>query len=320
MSIVRDRRSQTERTKLLLPSVAVPSRTVDDDTQPETQRGLIFWLIVVVWLASVLFGSFTLLHYLTAYFFATCPDDTCIQAAWDRSDANLYRSKIPVANRIMVAHLIGGVFLMIAGPIQLIASIRRKHRNMHRWIGRVYIVSALISSACATIWTVMWRTSRCNRHEDVGNLILGISVFVSAIQTYRHAAITKQISSHQLWAWRLYACIFGAPLYRFYAAIYGALVLYTPWNGSLWIENALFYIIVLPNLILVQVLWQRKAEREADGLPSDDLKIAPIWIKIALAFVFASSSAIFFVQWLPAILGEDTGVVGNILHDFCTND
>ena len=225
---------------------------------------------------------------------------------------------------------------MAAGPFQLLKCIRQRWMWLHRWVGRVYIFAAVMASSCGVIWTMVWRTSRCNIHEDIGNVIFGVAVFVSAVQTFRYIAFegTRHVEWHKLWAWRLYACVLGAPLYRLYNTIYGALVLYTPWEGSLFIENAIFYTTVIPGLAVVQILWQRKAQQErqinAEATTKEDLEgslirtqqsplplVDPLWIQASLVFVVVTTLIIFSVMWLPAILGQDTGVAEGIYHDLC---
>ena len=132
--------------------------------------------------------------------------------AWDTTDPYLYKPLSPFANSIMALHLVGGTFMMMAGPIQFLKVIRRNWMWLHRWIGRFYIVAALMASGFATCFALVYKSSRCNFHEDMSNFILGGCTFVSAIQTYRHVAIKRDIERHQLWAWRLYASVLGAPM------------------------------------------------------------------------------------------------------------
>jgi len=341
-------RAQTETTSLI-PTRASNYESIlflekSSSNSKPSQRRILFWLVVSTWTSGILFGIFALLHYLRAFFLLCGFDDdddddveNCVQSAWDRSDPNLYRRKNNLANRLMVAHLLAGICLMFGGPVQFLPSIRRNRIHVHRWIGRFYIAAAVVASGCATVWTLIWHTSRCNVHEDIGNLILGTSVFVTAVQTYWNVKIYRRIDLHQLWAWRLYACILGAPLYRLYAALYGGLILYTPWTGNLWVENATFYIIVIPNLAVVQIIWRRKLLRDRLPLPSakessngaenngspDELSafrplVGSGWIQGATAFIFVTTLLIFVVVWLPTILGADTGVASKAYHDFCT--
>ena len=304
-------------------------------------KAWVYGLTIAIWISSALFGSFALLHYIRGYISLTCTDTiddgtkTCTQSAWDRTDPNLYRPSHRLANRVMVTHLVGGVFLMTAGPFQLLKCIRQRWMWLHRWVGRIYIFAAVLASSCAVIWTLVWRTSRCNIHEDIGNVIFGLAVFVSAVQTFRYIAFegTRNVEWHKLWAWRLYACVLGAPLYRLYNTIYGALVLYTPLEGSIFIENAIFYTPVIPGLIVVQILWQRNAQQErqinAESAMKEDLErssgrtkqspqlVEPLWIQTSLLFVVVTTLIIVPVLWLPAILGQDPGVAEDIYHDFC---
>lgn len=293
-----------------------------------------------IWISNVLFGSFALFHYLKSYFFipplmesndgdgrnhnfktTSAADTTKYQ--WDLTDPNLYKKNSTFANRVMVLHLIGGTFLMIAGPIQFLSYVRRHYMVVHKWIGRLYVMAALMASGFGLLFTAMYKSSRCNIHEDISNFILGGCSFVSAIQTFRYAAVQRDITRHQLWAWRLYGSILGAPFFRLYAGIYFCLVYWTKWDGSLfWANKGLFYINTLPNLIVVQILWERKKQ----GLP---LASIGLWVYVAVVLVAIATSIPFFLLWLPSIMGtlrtqlpqEDEGGAIGVAYpsDFCDN-
>mmetsp|Transcript_18559 Transcript_18559/g.38687 ORF Transcript_18559/g.38687 Transcript_18559/m.38687 type:complete len:93 (-) Transcript_18559:307-585(-) len=91
----------------------------------------------------------------------------------------------------MLLHFLAGIVLMTVGPIQLIPSFRRQFLGSHRFIGRIYIMAAMMASVCANLLVVIYGTSRGNWFEDAGNVVFGVLMFSCACQSYRHAAITK---------------------------------------------------------------------------------------------------------------------------------
>ena len=198
---------------------------------------------------------------------------------------------------------------MTAGPIQLIPYIRRRYLNIHRIVGRLYIGAACMASVCATVFVLLFGTSRGNKFEDSGNILFGSLVLVCACQSYWHVKITHKIQLHKLWSWRLFALVIGALLYRLYVTVYFALVLYTPWEGSVVVYNSLYFLFYLPNLIVVEFLWQRQ---QTKGILETTLLLC------CAVFVLGTASTIFLLSWLPAIQGRVT-TQGQVLQDEAGN-
>ena len=116
-----------------------------------------------------------------------------------------------------------------------------------------------------------------------------------AVQSYRFIRLPRNLERHKIWSFRLYAVILGAVLYRLYATVYYSLVLFTPWQGCVWVNNLLFYGIALPNLAVVELLlWQRQRLSQVGIL------------RAASVFVALTGSLIFGANWLPAMLGMET--------------
>ena len=133
----------------------------DDNTRKEDKA--LRHLTIVIWTVSALFGLFAAVHYVVRM-----PPHRSWEDSWEATDPGLYRTGRPWANGLMLAHLIGGSFLMLAGPIQLLPTMRRRFLAAHRWIGRFYIGAAMVTSACATMFCLVFGNARHNVHENIG--------------------------------------------------------------------------------------------------------------------------------------------------------
>ena len=50
----------------------------------------------------------------------------------------------------IVAHVAGGVIALLIGPFQFFSFIRKKYVRLHRTIGKIYLISVLVSVLSAT--------------------------------------------------------------------------------------------------------------------------------------------------------------------------
>lgn len=262
----------------------------DDDAQREHVKlnYAMVNLCAIMWTSMILFGAFCLVQYVLP---------ALIQGDWERwevTDGGLYRSSSK-ANAIMVAHMICGVCLQALGPIQLIPSIRRKFIRVHRILGRIYIGSALGASGFATIYVLLYGTSRQWIHEDVGNIIFGLCVFGSATASLWY--IRKgDVENHKVWSVRLFLAVFGATAFRIISVPYVVAVRLGAPSSQLVI-NSLFYIIVLPSWLGYELVRRKQLEKITNK--------ASTVIMMAFVVVWAILTLIIFVgAWLPSMLNQ----------------
>ena len=279
------------------------SKSKEENVNHNSRETALKALTITVWISGICFAVFATGHYVRHAWM----DEWEL---WDLSDLHLYRPAQPFANMLMVTHLIGGSLLMLLGPIQLIPSIRRWYLSFHRWTGRIYVTTALVTALAVSTFVVLYRTSRNDVYEDVGNVVLGISMMICATQSYRHVR-NGRIEQHKWWSYRLYALVLAALLYRLYVVVYFALILFTPWTGSRFIFESLFFLFFLPNLMLVQLYRQvPHTTRLSKVLYSASLYIA------ATIFIGFTTGLLIFYNWWPSLKGQDVGQASNIEHAY----
>ena len=314
------------RAPLLLPKLPKPVQVTP-----------LYRLTVLTWFCMISFGLFATFQYVVPaiatvsstgwyyYFHAVDDDDdatttTYQQERWDKTDPGLYRTSTTTssgtANSLMLVHLICGIYLMFVGPIQLVPWIRQNYLNVHRWIGRIYILTALIASSCATTWVIVFHTSRFWIHEDVGNITFGIAAFISSIQSYRYIRLSvsitatsststdytknreKYIQLHKLWSFRLFGVIFGAALYRIWSwpfYLLGTVIL--PPVGNLDphpIISITFYLLFVPSWIVIELIYRKKWK------PSN------VVLQWSFGILLALLLPILCLTWIPAMLNLPT--------------
>ena len=110
----------------------------------------------------------------------------------------------------LVLHIVGGIVALLAGPLQFSAAVRRRYLAVHRWTGRIYLVSVAVSVASAIRILVLPHSSFGFR---IG--IAGLALAWIATTGLAYAAIRRrQITLHREWMIRSYVVTFGFVFFR----------------------------------------------------------------------------------------------------------
>lgn len=126
---------------------------------------------------------------------------------------DMWNDDFPVASVAIAVHLIGAVFMALAGAFQLVKYIRKHYAILHRWVGRLYIIASIIASVGGLVF-IIDKGSYGGREADVAFGIYGLYFLYCCLACYYYAAIAKDFSTHKLWAWRLYALALASWIYR----------------------------------------------------------------------------------------------------------
>lgn len=161
-------------------------------------------------------------------------------------------------------HLLAGVALLLLGPIQLIAGVRKRWPALHRWSGRVYACAAMLAGAGGLVFIVAKGTIG-GTAMDIAFAIYGLALMLAAGNAVRHAR-ARRFESHRAWAIRLFALVIGSWLYRIeytgWRVFAGGLGHTATFDGPF--DTAMLYFFFVPNLLLAEAFL--RAKRAGTGL------------------------------------------------------
>jgi uncharacterized membrane protein len=104
---------------------------------------------------------------------------------------------------LIVPHISGGILALLSGPLQFSTRLRRRHRQFHRLLGRVYVGSVLIAAPLAIALS--------GQHHNPGDIHFVVAISCQAatwIITTIAAFLTARngyIQQHREWMIRSYA-------------------------------------------------------------------------------------------------------------------
>ncbi len=152
---------------------------------------------------------------------------------------------------VLYTHTSVGGIALLAGFSQFFKSLRRKRLNLHRTLGKIYVIAVLISGSAALI-SAFFATGGMVTAIGFGLLaILWLYTTVQAYVTIRR----KDINAHQRWMIRSYALCFAAVTLRIilpslqFGLGMGFLSAYMIVSWACWVPNILVAeLLIIPRL------------------------------------------------------------------------
>ena len=162
----------------------------------------------------------------------------------------------------LFVHAFSGGIALLIGPFQFLDGFRKRRQNIHRWMGRIYLVSILIGGLSAFIIAPGMISGLVG---EVGLLSLAVLWLWTGWNAY--SSIRKgDVKSHREWMIRSFALTFAAATLRLWL---GTLIatqlpfLQTKYAGdfdALFVEvyRVVMWLCWVPNIIVAEMIVQRQ--------------------------------------------------------------
>jgi uncharacterized membrane protein len=165
---------------------------------------------VRLWFFVAVIGQLMLAVYV-AWFYG----GTALQGrveAWNRVLSRGYLRGDAAGNLAIVVHLLAAFILIVGGAIQLLPQVRDRVPVLHRWTGRVYLLTAVAASLTGLYMTWI-RGTRGDISQNVGGSLNAILIILCAVLALR-SALARKFSAHRRWVLRLFLVVSGAWFFR----------------------------------------------------------------------------------------------------------
>lgn len=261
-------------------------------TQMVLDRSAQFWFVTVL-VGQAIFSYYIVMLYYIATF---------------NRDLERFNSVMPGGylagdfwgNLAVVIHLLLAAIITVGGLLQLIPIIRSKWPAIHRWNGRLYVLTALIMSISGMFMVI-------TRYEKVvGGLIghtaimiNGAIIILCAVKAFNYAR-QRKIAQHRVWALRLFIAASGVWMFRVgmmaWLSIHGKPVGFDPVSFSGPFLTVLYFTVYILPLFILEVYL--RAQRATSG--TKKLATAGMVIVISLIMAVGVFGATMGM-WLPRI-------------------
>ncbi len=117
-----------------------------------------------------------------------------------------------LGNAAALFHILLATIIIGGGPLQLIPGIRNRYPGFHRWLGRSYVVAAVVSAA-AGLYMIWTRGTAGGIWTQLAMSGDGVLIFICAGFALRFA-MARNIVRHRRWALRLFMVASAVWLFR----------------------------------------------------------------------------------------------------------
>lgn len=136
---------------------------------------------------------------------------------------------------------------LLVGAVQFSAVVRQRRPSVHRWVGRLYVVSCIIGAASGLVLAI---GTSAGRVAAIGFGGLAVAWFITTSLGLQHA-LTRQFASHRRWMIRSWALTLAAVTLRIYIPLFEILDL-----PELPAYRAISFLCWVPNLLIAEImLW-----------------------------------------------------------------
>lgn len=120
-------------------------------------------------------------------------------------------------NLVLSAHIITASLAIVIGPFQFFKRLRNKRLQLHRNLGKIYVVSIFISGVTGIYLSYFAFGGIISK---LGFFFLSIAWLFTTYLAYKHIR-KKRIQKHERWMYRSYAVTFAAVTFRIWSAVIG---------------------------------------------------------------------------------------------------
>ena len=243
--------------------VLTPQPVKKNHTNKLLTFAAITWFVVIT-VGQWLFGAYILLFYGRSTFAGDFEQ-------WNKVLPRGYVAGDWKGNLVMGTHILLAAILVIGGPLQLMPIVRTRFRRFHHWLGRTYVITAIVVST-AGVFMVWTRGTVGNTTMHVSNSIQAGYIVAFALLSVLYAR-ARQFAKHRAWTLRLFMVVSGVWFFR--VGLMGWLVVnrgpvgFDPdtFTGPFLTALSIFtYAVPVPLLVLELYLYAQQKQNRALSL------------------------------------------------------
>ncbi len=155
-------------------------------------------------------------------------------------------------------HIFASSVALLLGPWQFSARLRQKHAQLHRWLGRIYLLLGVLVGGSAGLYVAQFAYG--GSVARAGFTLLAWAWLFTGIMAYR-AIRHKNIMKHRRWMLRNFALTLAAVTLRIYLPL--SMVSGLPFDAS---YPLIAWLCWVPNVVIIE--WWLRTNHAMNPIPT----------------------------------------------------
>ena len=164
-----------------------------------------------LWFAVAALGQWAFALYVTIHYGGWAARGNL--AAWNKTVPHGYAPGETLGNGMLAAHLLFAALITTAGTLQLMPSVRARFPRFHRWVGRGYMIAALIMAVSGLYLVLSGRRLVGDLSQHLAIDLNAVLIILCAAMAWR-LAVKRDFAAHRAWALRLFLVVNGVWFFR----------------------------------------------------------------------------------------------------------
>lgn len=166
-------------------------------------RGATSWFVIAA------IGQWIFLAYILVFYGSAVVQGNL--AAWNENLSGGYVPGETAGNLAAASHLVFALIILAGGTLQLIPQVRNRFPVFHRWTGRMYILSLLLTAVVGLF--MLFARDIGEVYLKVGFILQAVLIFWFSANAFRYAR-ARDFRVHRRWALRLFLVASAVWFYR----------------------------------------------------------------------------------------------------------
>jgi len=254
-------------------------------------------LAAQLWFSVATIGMWIFVFYVAVYYGGFIAEGGLRGLQASRLPTGGFIEGDTVGNISTVFHLFIATIIIGGGTLQLMPQLRSRFPRFHRWNGRIYITTAVITSIAGLIlvWT---RETAGDLSQHLGLSLDAILIIVFAGLALRYAVAGK-IAVHRRWALRLFMVVNAVWFFRIglmaWFALTGGVGINTETFTGPFLTFLAFADYLLPLAMLELYLWAQ--DRAGAGMKFSVAGVIFVCTAVTGIGIFVATVG----MWLPVL-------------------
>jgi hypothetical protein len=163
-----------------------------------------------LWFLTAVAGQWMFAAYVAVYYGGAALRGDL--AHWNLVLPHGYVEGETFGNAVVAAHLALAFLVLVGGPLQFVAAFRERLPALHRWNGRLYLVTT-INTAAVGLYMVLTRGTVGDLSQHVAICFNALLIVMSGAFAWI-AAVTRDFAAHRRWVLRLFLAVGGVWFFR----------------------------------------------------------------------------------------------------------